>query len=147
MSVGVIWLMLAGGLSLPTFLDPLGDFSPLRPFLSPVKPVLFERPMLAWVGGGQPVEPRGVEERDINEVKSTLKSQGLFSNFYKGTSHTSILVKMEMGSIVLLEFEIKLRDRKHGARKLVFRPLRRTKSFYLTLGTSINKVHRVHQPK
>jgi hypothetical protein len=69
------------------------------------------------------------------------------SNFYKGTPHTGTLAEMEMGSIQQLEFEIELRDRNHGARELVLRPLRRTNWFSLTGGVSILKVHRVRHPK
>jgi hypothetical protein len=69
------------------------------------------------------------------------------SNFYKGAPHTGTLAEMEMGSIQHLEFEIELRDRNHGARELVLRPLRRTNFLSLTGGVSILKVHRVRHPK
>jgi hypothetical protein len=110
MSVGVMELMIeeSGGLSLATFLDPVGVFAPLRPFLSSVKPVLLERPMLACIVADKPNAPRGAVEGNTNEPKSTLEAQGLLSNFYKGTSNTGTLVKMEMGSILQLEFESEL---------------------------------------
>jgi hypothetical protein len=81
--------------------------------------------MLAWVVGDQSAEPRGVEEGDMNEQKSTLELQRMFSNLNNCTSHMGTLVEMEMGSILQLEFESELRDRNHRARELVLRLLRR----------------------
>jgi hypothetical protein len=48
-------------------------------------------------GGDEPVEPRGALERDMNDTKSELESQGLFGNFYRGSPNKGSLVKMEMG--------------------------------------------------
>jgi hypothetical protein len=130
-------LVESGVVRLALFLDLLSVFTPFLPFLSPANPLLFKRPMLASVVGDQLAEPRGVGEGDMNEPKSTLESQGMFSNFHKGTPHTGTLVEIEMGSIHHHEFEIELRDRNHQARELVLRSLRRTYSADLTQGVSI----------